>query len=151
MITGWIEHTGADEDNNSSSLVSYNYLWKLLSPERKWGVFEIYKGFKLYIIPMDVHNRSFFKTLGLKIFYVDEDSLEERIYPVESSAIHYFAFIGFIKNIEQHNGYLNPEVIFDTINSHEAIPAFTMHQQPDNNLDVDFVLDLIIDFDRGIE
>ena len=151
MITGWIEHVNTIENEKSSSRLSYNYLWKLLSPERKWGVFEVYKGLKLYVIPMDIHNKAFFRTLGLKMFHVDNDSLEEQIYPAESSTTHYFAYVGFIKRFEQYNGYLNPEIIFDIKEDEDKSNlSQSKNQEIDNNADVDFVLDLIIDFESGV-
>lgn len=147
-----MEHnTPADHDHYIKSKTSYCYLWKLLSPEKKWGVFEIYEGFKIYVIPMDAHNKPFIKTLGLKLNFKDGNTLCERSYPSESDKRQYFAFVGLIKRRNCYGEkFLNPKVVIDLKDwfSEQTwdLPEIT----PSQDDDIEFVSDLAKDFKRKL-
>jgi hypothetical protein len=138
-----------DQELCKKSKESLSYLWDFLSPQRKWGVFLIHEGFKLYVFPMDIHNKSFLKTLGLKLYEKESKTLTEWVYPLESSKKQYLAFVGFIK---AKSGlimkFLNPEVLIEKrIEEEKQLPIIV--ETPKDH-EVEFILDLLHDYEQKI-
>ncbi|CAI2369657.1 unnamed protein product [Moneuplotes crassus] len=150
MVMGWMEHnTPTDQDFYIKSKTSYCHLWSVLSPKRKCGVLEIFTGFKLYVIPMDGHNKQFFNAFQLKLYTHQKGELVERGYPLDTDKRRCFAFLGLIKSkFYNRTKFLDPKVLCEAKQEEET----EVHDQEKLLLaqDAEFISDIVEDFEAKI-
>ena len=116
----------------------------------------MYSGLKLYILPMDSHNKSFIKSIGLKLYQHPASHLTELAYPLATSKKQYYWYVGFIKSKSSTIlKYANPEVVVmrhqedmgcegDVEGCEEAVGCER------KELDEEFICDILSDYRKQI-